>query len=121
MTGDKTLRAVTGHLIGDGARFEGYEMHVGRTTGAARPMLSFDDGAPDGAVSMDGRVRGAYVHGLFERGETRAALLAELGAASDEIDQPFRVDQALDEIAAVLEQTLDIPSLAVLAGLELKS
>jgi adenosylcobyric acid synthase len=119
MTGDKTLRPVTGRLAG-GARFEGYEMHVGRTTGATRPMLAFDDGATDGAVSSDGRVRGVYVHGLFERGEARAALLAELGAVSDGIDQSARVDQALDEIAAVLEQAFDIPSLAAIAGLELK-
>ncbi len=118
MTGDKTLRPVTGRLAG-GARFEGYEMHVGRTTGAISPMLAFDDGVTDGAVSADGRVRGAYVHGLFDRAEARAALLAELGAASDGLDQALRVDQALDEIAAMLEQSFDIPALAALAGLEL--
>ena len=120
MTGEKTLRPVSGRLVG-GARFEGYEMHIGRTHGAARPMLWLDDGTPDGAVSPDGRVRGAYVHGLFERGEARAALLAELGAVSDGVDQSVRVDQALDEIAAVLERAFDIPSLAAIAGLELRS
>jgi len=117
MTGDKTLRPVAGQLAG-GARFEGYEMHVGRTTGAVTPMLTFDDGVADGAVSADGRVRGAYVHGLFDRGEARAALLAELGAVSNAIDQAVRVDQALDEIAAVLERAFDIPALAAIAGLE---
>ncbi|ATC24747.1 cobyric acid synthase [Caulobacter vibrioides] len=118
MTGEKTLRPVTGRLDG-GARFEGYEMHVGRTTGVARPMLTFDTGETDGAVSADGRVSGCYVHGLFDRGEARAALLAELGAASDAVDQATRVDLALDEIAAVLEQSFDIPALARLAGLSL--
>ncbi len=118
MSGDKTLRPATGWLAND-APFEGYEMHVGRTTGSTRPMLTFDDGVADGAISADGRVSGCYVHGLFERGETRKALLAELGAVSDEIDQAVRVDQALDEIAAVLEQAFDIPSLAAIAGLEL--
>lgn len=117
MTGDKTLRPVAGRLAG-GARFEGYEMHVGRTTGAVSPMLTFDDGANDGAVSANGQVRGAYVHGLFDQGEARAALLAELGAVSDAIDQAVRVDQALDEIAADLEQAFDIPALAAIAGLE---
>ena len=117
MTGDKTLRPVGGTLTG-GARFEGYEMHVGRTTGAVSPMLTFDDGTADGAVSANGHVRGAYVHGLFDRGEARAALLAELGVASDSIDQAIQVDQALDEIAAVLEQAFDIPALAAIAGLE---
>ncbi|NQE61097.1 cobyric acid synthase [Caulobacter sp. RHG1] len=120
MTGDKTLRPVTGRLAG-GARFAGYEMHVGRTTGGEQPMLTFDDGVSDGAVSADGRVRGAYVHGLFDQGEARAALLAELGAVSNGVDQDLRIDQALDEIAAVLEQAFDIPALAALAGLEIAS
>lgn len=116
MTGDKTLRPVTGRLAG-GARFAGYEMHVGRTTVSTRPFLRFDDGTSDGAVSADGRVSGCYVHGLFDQGEARAALLAELGAASDRLDQAVRVDQALDEIAGVLETAFDTAALARIAGL----
>lgn len=119
MTGDKTLRPVAGRLAG-GAQFDGYEMHVGRTTGAVGTMLTFEDGQTDGAISADGRVRGCYVHGLFDRGETRAALLAELGATSDGADQSVRIDAALDEIAAALEQAFDIPTLAALAGLEIQ-
>ena len=118
MTDQKTLRHVTGRLPG-GARFEGYEMHVGRTTGGQRPMLRFDDGGEDGAVSADGKVRGCYVHGLFDTGEARAELLAELGVASDRLDQSARVDQALDDIAAALEAAFDIPALAAIAGLEI--
>lgn len=117
MTDDKTLRPVTGRLAG-GAPFAGYEMHVGRTKGGDRPMLTFADGVSDGAISADDRVRGAYVHGLFDQGEARAALLAELGAVSNGVDQTLRIDQALDEIAAVFEQAFDIPALAKLAGLE---
>jgi len=117
MTGDKTLRPAAGRLPG-GARFEGYEMHVGRTAGAIAPMLTFDDGATDGARSADGRVKGCYVHGLFDRGEARTELLAELGATAEGQDQTVRVDQALDEIAAVLERSFDIPALMRLAGLE---
>lgn len=117
MTDRKTLRQVTGRLPG-GAAFAGYEMHVGRTDGGGRPMLRFDEGGEDGAISADGRVRGCYVHGLFDSGEARAELLAELGAASDRLDQSARVDQALDEIAAALEAAFDIPALAAIAGLE---
>lgn len=117
MTGQKTLRQAAGRLSG-GARFEGYEMHVGRTTDSARPMLWFDGGGEDGAVSADGKVRGCYVHGLFDTGEARAELLAELGAVSDRLDQSTRVDQALDDIAAALEAAFDIPALAAIAGLE---
>ena len=50
----------------------------------------------------------------------RNALLSELGAASDGLDQHVRVDAALDEIAAVLETHFAIDRLAALAGLELR-
>ena len=121
LTGDKVLRPVAGRLP-EGAAFDGYEIHVGRSTGPAlaRPLLLRADGSGEGAVSADGRIMGAYVHGLFNRGEARSALLARWGAASDGVDQDARADQALDEIAAVLETHLDIPRLAALAGLETK-
>ena len=118
MTGDKTLRPVSGRLA-SGARFEGYEMHVGRTTGAASPMLRLDTGEADGAVSVDGRISGCYVHGLFNQGEARAAFLADLGAVADATDQATRVDLALDEIAAALERSFDIAALARIAGIRL--
>lgn len=120
LTGDKVLRPAAGRLAAADAAFEGYEIHVGRTTGAdlQRPLLIRQDGAGEGAVSADGRIAGAYVHGLFNSGPARAALLAELGAVSDGLDQAARVDAALDEIAAVLEQSFDIAALAQIAGLE---
>ncbi len=120
LTGDKVLRPTAGRLASGGAPFEGYEIHVGRTTGPAlqRPLLIRQDGAGEGAVSPDGRIAGAYVHGLFNTGPARAALLAELGAVSDGLDQIDRVDAALDQIAAVLETAFDIAALAAIAGLE---
>jgi adenosylcobyric acid synthase len=118
LAGDKVLRPASGRLAGGGARFEGYEIHVGRSRGPAldRPLLVRDDGQGEGAASADGRVAGAYVHGLFGRGEARAALLAAIGARSDGLDQADRVDAALDEIAAVLEISFDIERLAKIAG-----
>ncbi|MDP3855608.1 cobyric acid synthase [Phenylobacterium sp.] len=119
LTGDKVLAPTAGSLTA-GGRFEGYEIHVGRTEGPdlARPMLVRDDGTTDGAISADGRVMGAYVHGLFGLGAARTALLAPLGAASDGVDEVARVDAALDEIALALEQAFDIARLAAMAGLE---
>ena len=118
LEGDKVLRPTAGRLAG-GARFEGYEIHLGRTTGPglAKPFVTGDDGAPGGAVSPDGRIAGAYVHGLFNRGEARAALLAQLGAGSQGGDHGAVVDAALDELAAALEQAFDIAALAAIAGL----
>ena len=120
LTGDKLLRPVAGRLTAGEARFEGYEMHVGRTTGpgARRPFLTVDGGEQDGALSADGRIGGCYAHGLFNAGPARAALLAELGATSTGQDQSAAIDAALEELAAALERALDIPALAAIAGLD---
>ena len=121
LTGDKVLRPARGTLA-SGEPFEGYEIHVGRTSGAgtARPFLVREDGAGEGATSPDGKIAGAYVHGLFDRAPARAALLRPLGAISDGLDQQARVDAALDEIAAALETHFAIGRLAAIAGLELR-
>ncbi len=80
LTGQKTLRRVSGSACG--APFEGYEMHVGESTGGAlsRPFLRFEDGQAEGAVSADGRVAGCYVHGLFASDAFRRAWLATFGS-----------------------------------------
>ncbi len=119
LTGNKVLASVAGRFAESGARFEGYEMHVGRTTIATRPMVALDGGGTDGAISPDGRIMGCYVHGLFNQGGARRAFLQGLGASSDGQDQADRVDRALDEISAVLEAEFDIKALADLAGLTL--
>jgi adenosylcobyric acid synthase len=117
--GTKTLRAVRGRLSRSGGAFLGYEMHVGETSGpgCAAPWAILEDGTPHGAASADGRIGGGYVHGLFAEASARGALLAELGAVSDGIDQLSRVDQALDEVADVLDRSLDIEALERIAGL----
>jgi adenosylcobyric acid synthase len=120
LSGDKVLEPCRGRtVVGDGG-WEGFEMHMGRTTGKGltRPLLLREDGCGEGAVSADGRVAGCYVHRLFDAGSARAALLAELGAASQAVDHRIAVDAALDEIAAALEIHLDIEALARLAGLK---
>jgi len=119
LTAEKVLRPVSGRLADGGAAFAGYEMHVGETTGpgCARPLLAFDDGRTDGAVSADGRIAGAYVHGLFDRTEARAALLAPFGVGVSGGDHTMAVDRALDEVAEILAQALDIDAIARIAGL----
>ncbi len=65
--GEKMLLAVAGHDTTDGAPFNGYEMHIGRTYGpdCTRPVHRLDDGRHEGARSASGLVAGTYVHGLF--------------------------------------------------------
>jgi len=69
-------------------------------------------------VSADGRIAGCYVHGLFGVTAARAALVATIGAAPSLDDHNSRVDAALDDIAAELEQCLDVAALAAIAGLK---
>jgi adenosylcobyric acid synthase len=78
LSGEKTLRQVRGTAYG--APFEGYEMHMGISSGAALacPFLQFDDGRPGGAMSAHGRVAGCYVHGLFASDAFRQAWLAAI-------------------------------------------
>jgi adenosylcobyric acid synthase len=112
LTGDKTLRHVAGECVANGAPFAGYEMHVGRTTGpgCARPLLRFADGRVDGAMSADGRIAGAYVHGLFADDRQRAAWLASFGAAS-EIAYETTVELTLDALADHLAAHLDLDAM----------
>ena len=117
LTGRKTLRAVTGHTVGDDAPFSGYEMHVGETFGPdrTRPMLRFDDGREDGAVSRDGRVRAAYVHGFFADDRQREAWLGRLGGRPSDLRYEVEVDAVLDRLAAHLGRHIDLARLLDLA------
>jgi adenosylcobyric acid synthase len=112
LRGEKTLRGVSGLCVVNGAPFEGYEMHVGQTIGpdCERPLLRFANGRIDGAVSPDGRIAGAYVHGLFADDRQRAAWLALLGSAA-EIDYGATVERTLDELADHLAAHLDLDAM----------
>jgi adenosylcobyric acid synthase len=116
---EKTVRPVSGALAEGGAAFAGYEIHAGVTAGAAlgRPLLRRADGAAEGAVSADGRIAGAYVHGLFDQGAARAELLARFGGASAGGDHGEAVETALDQLAETLRRSLDIDAIARIAGL----
>ncbi len=116
LTAEKTLREVEGDCLVNGAPFQGYEMHVGETKGpdCARPLLRFADERLDGAISADGRVAGAYVHGLFADDRQRAAWLAPLGAAS-EIAYGATVETTLDALADHCEAHLDCDALLAAA------
>jgi len=111
---DKALRRVSGRALGEA--FDGYEMHMGVTRGpdTARPFAELEGGRPDGAMSADGRTIGTYAHGLLASSGLRRALMARIGAASAGVDYRRSVDIALDEIAAALEQYVDVDGLLAL-------
>jgi adenosylcobyric acid synthase len=100
-----------------GIPFSGYEMHMGVTVGpdCARPFARLCDGAPDGAVSADGRVIGTYIHGLFGDDRQRAAWLARLGAGPSAIAHDALIESTLDRLAAHLAAHVDIDRILSLA------
>jgi adenosylcobyric acid synthase len=108
MAPEKTVRNSTARSAVYDVALEGYEIHLGRTTGpdCARPAVIIDDRA-DGAVSADGRVCGTYLHGLFTSDAYRAALLKSFGIEGGGESYRQSVDRALDEVASELETVLD--------------
>ncbi|RWQ33239.1 MAG: cobyric acid synthase [Mesorhizobium sp.] len=116
MEPEKTVRNVSARSVQFDLPLEGYEIHLGRTTGpdTLRPTAVIN-GVDDGAISADGKVSGTYLHGLFSADAFRAKFLENLGVKGGGIDYRAEVERALDEIAAELETHLDCDAIFGLA------
>ncbi len=115
MTADKSLSEVTAIHAATGVSFTGYEIHIGRSDGPDRARaFAHIGGAPEGAVSADGRVTGSYLHGMFRDDIFRAAWLAGFGVtATGAYDTG--VEATLDALADHLETHLDVDGLLAVA------
>ncbi|MBN9255118.1 MULTISPECIES: cobyric acid synthase [unclassified Mesorhizobium] len=116
MEPEKTVRNSSARSVPFDLPLEGYEIHLGRTTGpdTVRPSTAIN-GVDDGAISADGKVLGTYLHGLFSADAFRARYLESLGVAGGGIDYRAEVERALDDVAAELEAHLDCDALFALA------
>ncbi|WP_095087428.1 cobyric acid synthase [Mesorhizobium sophorae] len=116
MEPEKTVRNVSARSVQFDLPLEGYEIHLGRTTGpdTMRPSAIIN-GVEDGAVSADGKVIGTYMHGLFGADGFRGKFLESLGIKGGGIDYRAEVERALDEVAAELETHLDCDAIFALA------
>ena len=134
--------AAVGLLAGAaGLPVRGYEIHMGRTTGAPdagagaagetlaaplrihyradAPAAGLSD--PDGAVDAEGRVLGTYVHGLFHNAELRQAILQTLARRKGMTlppDPGLDLDREYDRLADWVRGSLDMELVYRLAGLE---
>ena len=127
---DKTTRRAVGHVAAArgqwstarGHTVEGYEIHMGRTTstGAALDPLLTLDGHEDGAVSLDGRIAGTYLHGLFVSDAFRRTLLRSLGwrDTGGAISTAARREREFDRLADVVRSHLDMARVRSMLGLE---
>ena len=93
--------------------FIGYEMHIGSTLGpdCQKPFGKIGN-RNTGAVSPNGKVAGCYVHGLFANDLFRHEMLSSIkdrDATGVCYDQ--QVEEALDAVSLVFENSLDIDGL----------
>ncbi|MFO1090263.1 MAG: cobyric acid synthase [Hyphomicrobiales bacterium] len=117
LTPDKTLKRVSGTHSDTGLTIDGYEIHLGTTTGPATAnIFAMIDGHPDGAVSPSGRVAGTYLHGCFGSDAFRRAYLQTLGAAPGNVSFEAEIEAVLDRLAAHLEASIDVNRLLSLAA-----
>ncbi|TKW76495.1 MAG: cobyric acid synthase, partial [Bradyrhizobium icense] len=116
MTEQKTLTRVTAQHVGTKQPIDAYEIHIGRTEGPDRGRpFALLNGAPEGAVSRDGRVFGSYLHGLFASDAFRRSFLAQLDISITDQRYSARVEDALDALADHIEAHLDVDGLFALA------
>jgi cobyric acid synthase len=119
---EKTLTRFTGVHRESGLPVFGYEIHHGVTeSGKLRPLLNNERGGIDGAISDDGKVWGAYVHGIFDADEFRRTFidglrvrrgLKPLGAILNQ----FNMEPALDRLAETVRVSLNMPKIYQLLG-----
>jgi adenosylcobyric acid synthase len=105
-----------------GTPVEGYEIHMGRTTGldghapGLAPFLELD-GHLDGAIDAYGRVAGTYLHGLFHNEALRHGLLVGLGRPADATAATFDREREFDRLAHHVRAHLDLEPVREWLGL----
>ncbi|MDQ2774766.1 MAG: cobyric acid synthase [Acidobacteriota bacterium] len=110
---EKTTRPITGSA--HDVPFRGYEIHVGKTTylPGTHPFAVTESGL-DGAISIDGRVFGTYVHGIFDDDTFRHRFIDDvrracgLTPAREKEFVTARREEKIDRWAAHLSRSLDI-------------
>lgn len=110
----KQLKQVSGKLAFADAQLQGYEIHMGVSSGAAlaRPVHVIA-GQAEGALSADGQVAGSYIHGLFDHPQACAAWLQWAGL-STQVDYDYTQlrEQSLEQLADSVCQHMNWPALA---------
>jgi len=106
-----------------GVKMHGYEIHNGYTVGN-RPWVRIMNRngtsieIESGDVSVDGRVLGTYLHGIFENERFRHSWLQSLGWAKHfAMPEVYSVERRLDFLAEHFEESLDMKALDSIIGL----
>jgi adenosylcobyric acid synthase len=119
IAGAKTLRRTQGIEAGSGHAVSGYEMHVGVTGGADtdRPWLILEGERTEGALSADGRIMGAYLHGIFAADGFRHGFLSRIASGrSQGAAYEARVEATLEGLANHLETHMNLDRVLEITG-----
>lgn len=116
MTPKKTLSEVSGVTLPARIPFEGYEIHIGETTGSdcKRGWLEIA-GTKSGAQSLDGLVKGSYVHGIFSSDAFRREFLASFEVEASAQLYATTVENTLNALAAHIETHMDVDQVLKIA------
>jgi len=117
MSAKKNLALTSATYLPSGDQVEGYEIHLGETSGpdCARGILKIG-ARVDGATNTEGTVQGCYLHGLFASDSFRAAFLAGIGGTVSGAGFEAGIDATLEALADHLGQHLDMENLLASAG-----
>lgn len=116
MQSEKKILQVRGRSREGGAELSGYEIHIGQSEGPdCRNSWLEIEGRKEGAASKDGRIRGCYIHGLFNSDEYRKEFLQNLGVQTSGMRFDAQIDVVLDDLAQHLEQHLDLDAILKIA------
>ena len=104
----------------------GYEIHIGKTTylDGAEPFAILTQGELDGCVSLDRRVLGTYLHGIFDDDSFRHQFLTaarsfhRLAPPSVLIPWQSQREESLDRLARHVSASLDMRQIFSWVGLE---
>jgi adenosylcobyric acid synthase len=109
MHAQKQLAQVQGRDVRSGHTVSGYEIHIGRTDGPDCDQAWLEiEGERAGAASPDGRVRGCYIHGMFNQDDFRNSFLAEIGDVSGTLRYSETVENTLEALAQHMERYADL-------------
>ena len=116
MRARKTLRAVSAFHVETSLEIKGYEIHLGESRGddCIRPFAIIEERA-DGASSIDGRVQGSYVHGLFSQDKFRKKFLHGLGISVKGFSYDIEIERTIDRLADHIETYIDVDKIFSLA------
>jgi adenosylcobyric acid synthase len=92
---------------------QGYEIHMGETTGTTQWLEILSRNGKqvrvlDGSVSLNGKIWGCYLHGLFANDSFRQTWLTRLGWQGKVVSQAACFEDSLEKLADAVESALNM-------------